>query len=66
MRNHRTTITVPADLKIRMNALGDRVNWSAVASEAFRVVCDREETSRVSGSNPLVNVVNVSASFDGE
>jgi hypothetical protein len=31
----RTTITVPADLKRRMDAAGQDVNWSAVAARAF-------------------------------
>lgn len=31
----RTTITIPAPLKARMEAVGGQVNWSAVASEAF-------------------------------
>ena len=31
----RTTITIPRDLKDRMESAGARVNWSAVASEAF-------------------------------
>lgn len=38
MMNHdyrRTTITVPTDLKERMQRAGGQVNWSAVACEAF-------------------------------
>jgi hypothetical protein len=31
----RTTISVPSDLKARMDAVPEAVNWSAVASEAF-------------------------------
>jgi hypothetical protein len=31
----RTTITIPLELKARMEKLGGRVNWSAIASEAF-------------------------------
>lgn len=31
----RTTITIPGELKARMEAVGSRVNWSAVASQAF-------------------------------
>lgn len=31
----RTTISVPADLKARMDAVGEPVNWSAVACQAF-------------------------------
>jgi hypothetical protein len=32
----RTTISVPKDLKEQMEAENDRVNWSAVAVQAFR------------------------------
>jgi hypothetical protein len=32
---HRTTITVPAELKARMDAVDEEVNWSAVACAAF-------------------------------
>jgi hypothetical protein len=31
----RTTITVPAELKARMDAVWEPINWSQVASEAF-------------------------------
>ena len=31
----RTTITVPPELKARMEAVGSQINWSAVACEAF-------------------------------
>lgn len=31
----RTTITIPGELKARMERVGSRVNWSAVASQAF-------------------------------
>src|SRR5690242_4321225 len=31
----RTTISVPNDLKARMDACGEPVNWSAVACRAF-------------------------------
>jgi hypothetical protein len=35
-RSVRTTITIPPDVKARMEAAGDAVNWSAVAAAAFR------------------------------
>jgi hypothetical protein len=35
MRSFRTTITIPQDLKERMDALEVEVNWSAVAARAF-------------------------------
>jgi hypothetical protein len=34
-RSFRTTITVPADLKRRMDAVTEEVNWSALAASAF-------------------------------
>jgi hypothetical protein len=34
-KHARTTITVPADLKARMEAVGEPVNWSAIACQAF-------------------------------
>src|SRR5690349_19928782 len=37
LKSNRTTITVPADLKDRMDATGSSVNWSAVAARAFEV-----------------------------
>jgi hypothetical protein len=32
----RVNVTVPRDIRDRMKAAGDAVNWSAVAAEAFR------------------------------
>src|SRR5262249_33698927 len=32
----RTNISVPRDLKARMDAVAERINWSAIATEAFR------------------------------
>jgi hypothetical protein len=34
-RSFRTTITVPADLKLRMDAVKEEINWSALAASAF-------------------------------
>jgi hypothetical protein len=34
-RSFRTTITVPQDLKARMDAVREQVNWSALACRAF-------------------------------
>ena len=31
----RTNISVPADIKLRMEERRDEFNWSAIASEAF-------------------------------
>jgi hypothetical protein len=35
MGKHRTTITIPQDLKARMDSIGESINWSAVACRAF-------------------------------
>jgi hypothetical protein len=32
---HRTTISIPLELKERMDAVTDQVNWSAIAARAF-------------------------------
>jgi hypothetical protein len=34
-KTHRTTITLPHDLKKRMDAVREQVNWSATAAAAF-------------------------------
>jgi len=34
-KSYRTTITIPASLKARMDEIGEEVNWSAVAARAF-------------------------------
>src|SRR6516225_5119268 len=34
-KHARTTITVPPDLKARMEAVEESVNWSAIACQAF-------------------------------
>jgi hypothetical protein len=34
-KSYRTTITIPQSLKERMDAVGDSVNWSALAARAF-------------------------------
>jgi hypothetical protein len=49
------TITVPFALKQRMDAIGDRVNWSAVASAAFeRKVAEVSTTKELSDLNEVV------------
>jgi hypothetical protein len=40
----RTTITVPRDLRRRMRRVGRRVNWSAVACEAFAAAIGKIES----------------------
>jgi post-segregation antitoxin (ccd killing protein) len=63
-RTTRTTISVPRDLKDRMDAVGVAVNWSAVACRAFeRRVAEiekrkaedwREMSLALRGNTPLV------------
>jgi hypothetical protein len=36
MNSHRTTISIPRELREQMDAVDDQVNWSAVAAAAFR------------------------------
>jgi hypothetical protein len=38
---HRTTISIPQDLKERMEAIKDQANWSAVAARAFEAELGR-------------------------
>jgi hypothetical protein len=42
----RTTISLPADLRRRMKACGDEVNWSAVAARAFAAEVARINTQK--------------------
>jgi hypothetical protein len=43
---HRTTISIPQELKDEMDAVKDQVNWSAVAARAFRSELARIATTR--------------------
>jgi hypothetical protein len=42
----RTTISLPADLRRRMKACGEEVNWSAVAARAFAAELGRINTHK--------------------
>lgn len=42
----RTTISLPAELRKRMKACGDGVNWSAIAAEAFAAEVARINTRK--------------------
>ncbi|HJQ79381.1 MAG TPA: hypothetical protein VJ828_05470 [Lacipirellulaceae bacterium] len=42
----RTTISLPAELRRRMKACGDEVNWSAVAARAFAAEVARIKTQK--------------------
>jgi hypothetical protein len=43
MRYSRTTITIPTHIKERMERFKDKVNWSALASQAFEKKLDEIE-----------------------
>ena len=42
----RTTISIPDELKAEMDALGESINWSATAAEAFRAEIERSKVRR--------------------
>jgi hypothetical protein len=42
----RTTISLPAELRRRMKACGENVNWSAVAARAFQAEVARQNTQK--------------------
>jgi hypothetical protein len=42
----RTTISLPAELRRRMRACGENVNWSAVAARAFKVEVARQNSQK--------------------
>src|SRR5688572_24842873 len=57
----RTTISLPADLKARMDAVQARVNWSAVAADAFREkVLDHESRREVGAMSDVVERLRAS------
>jgi hypothetical protein len=55
-KHARTTITVPADLKARMEAIEGLVNWSALACQAFEHKL--AELIKQRGSKNMTDVVN--------
>jgi hypothetical protein len=56
----RTTISLPADLRRRMKACGEDVNWSAVAARAFAA-----EIARLSTQKNDVQIEDVVARLRG-
>lgn len=42
-RTMRTTISVPMQLRERMDSVGRELNWSAIAAEAFEAALRRRE-----------------------
>jgi hypothetical protein len=55
-KHARTTITIPADLKARMEAIEDVVNWSALACQAFEQKL--AEIIKQKGTGNMTDVVN--------
>jgi hypothetical protein len=49
-RSVRTTITIPPDVKASMDAVKEPVNWSAVATEAFRAKLLELESRKAVGT----------------
>jgi hypothetical protein len=55
-KHARTTITIPADLKARMEAIEESVNWSALACEAFEQKLAELITKK--GTRNMTEVIN--------
>ncbi len=55
-RHARTTITVPPDLKARMEAVEEPVNWSAIACRAFEQRL--AEITKRRGARDMQEVIN--------
>ena len=53
-RSFRTTITVPQDLKERMDAVKEQVNWSALACKAFE-----EKLAEIASKNEKITMDDV-------
>lgn len=62
----RTTITIPPDVKKRMDAADSGVNWSAVATEAFRAkLLDLESSKRVETMTDAIERLRAADKQDG-
>jgi hypothetical protein len=55
-KHARTTITVPADLKARMDEVDESVNWSAIAAQAFEQKL--AEITKRRGAKDMKDVIN--------
>jgi hypothetical protein len=51
----RTTISIPDELKAEMDALGESINWSATAAEAFRAEVERGKVRRARTEGKQMN-----------
>jgi hypothetical protein len=66
---YRTTISIPQDLKERMDAAGEQVNWSAVAARAFEAKLLDIELARKRGKmnkNDIVKRLKAARADDTE
>jgi hypothetical protein len=66
--SYRTTISIPEDLKEQMDAVGDGVNWSAVAAQAFRAKVFEIQSRKVTKMKTadIVKRLRASAESDTE
>lgn len=63
----RVNISVPKDLKSRMEQIGDGVNWSAVATEAFRrKVLEMESKPTTDDTNALAARYDAAEEMEGQ
>jgi predicted transcriptional regulator len=51
----RTTISIPDDLKAEMDTLGEQVNWSATAADAFRAEIQRVKIQKAKTEGKKMN-----------
>jgi hypothetical protein len=60
----RTTISLSDDLKAEMDALGESINWSATAAEAFRAEIERANvrSNRIKGKKMTLAIDRLKAS----
>jgi hypothetical protein len=61
----RTNISVPRELKARMDAVQERVNWSAVATEAFQAkLRELESMKEVRGMDDVIERLKAAEEVD--
>jgi hypothetical protein len=68
MTIHRTTISIPSELKERMDAIKDQVNWSAVAARAFQAELDwiNRRSKRTMNKEDIVKRMKAEAEEDSK
>jgi hypothetical protein len=61
----RTNISISRELKARMDAVGERVNWSAVAAEAFEAkLLELESRKEVRGMDDVIARLKAAAELE--